>query len=129
MILASMRPRLFWPRKLEVREVFEAPELGFNEAAAVLAAEGHPRCRPATPHPRGFNEAAAVLAAEVFDMPFLPDATRVGFNEAAAVLAAEADIIGHRIPPVTGASMRPRLFWPRKPLEGVAALMHTTALQ
>ena len=60
-----MRPRLFWPRKGR-----RAAETGwmiwrFNEAAAVLAAEGGAGLLPHDAEWRSFNEAAAVLAAEV----------------------------------------------------------------
>ena len=85
-----MRPRLFGPRKF----------------------------RRMKNHPVGtvgrFNEAAAVWAAEVRGLRHRPGKHSSCFNEAAAVWAAEELVHAQRRSVLRLASMRPRLFGPRK---------------
>ena len=85
---ASMRPRLLWPRWLEGIALLRLPLRRFNEAEAFVASVG---------------------LGNVFRRPIHDPR----FNEAEAFVASVAGAVAKGPCGSCGASMRPRLLWPR----------------
>ncbi len=88
---ASMRPRLFGPRKLPALRQRHATSWScFNEAAAVWAAEGLQRVFPRHVHRFHASMRPRLFGPRKPDAAFSELSCTPGFNEAAAVWAAEA---------------------------------------